>query len=160
QPVTQKWVEANVLQDQNQHEEAIDLYRSLYPKLSEEGWFLQFAGKSLSLNQQYEESAEMLEQALHYSSDPAIFTTLGSDYTLYGPENDPGIQSRAETLLTQVKNMSPYKYYPRYLLTQHYYHTGQIEKAIAEAEQTLNVIPKIASPAINDMRLTLNRLID
>lgn len=159
-PVVNKWVEANVHQSQKRYEPAIRLYQELYPKLDNEGWFLQFAGKSLSLHQQYKESAQMLERALLFSSDPAIFTTMGLDYTLYGLEENPSNQSRAESLLSHVKYISPYKYYPRYLLAQHYFHTGQIEKAVAEAEQTMNIIPKIASPATNDMRLTLKRLVE
>src|SRR5690554_1902557 len=159
-PIATKWIQANLYQSQKNYEPAINLYRELYPDLENEGWFLQFAGKSLSLNQQYKESAEMLERALYFSSDPAIFTTLGLDYTIYGIDEDPSKAARAEWLLSHVKYISPYKYYPRYLLAQHFYHTGQVEKAIAEAEQLLNIVPKVASPATNDMRKTMKRLVD
>ena len=157
-PVVRKWVEANIHQDQKRYEPAIVLYRELYPRLDHEGWFLQYAGKSLSLNQQYDESAQMLERALNFSSDPATFTTLGLDYTLHA--QNPSDLSRAESLLSHVKYMSPYKYYPRYLLAQHYFHTDQIEKAVGEAEEAMKIVPKIASPATNDMRLTMKRLVE
>ena len=156
--MVRKWVEANIHQDQKRYEPAIVLYRELYPRLDHEGWFLQYAGKSLSLNQQYDESAQMLERALNFSSDPATFTTLGLDYTLHA--QNPSDLSRAESLLSHVKYMSPYKYYPRYLLAQHYFHTDQIEKAVGEAEEAMKIVPKIASPATNDMRLTMKRLVE
>lgn len=160
QPVVQKWVAANVDQSQQRYDQANELYRELYPQLENEGWFLQYAGKSFSLNQQYVESAQMLERALHFSSDPAIFTTLGMDYTLHGLEENPSNKARAESLLTHVKFISPYKYYPRYLLAQHYFHTDQLEKAVAEAESVMNIVPKVASPATNDIRLTMKRLVE
>lgn len=160
QPIVRKWVAANVHQSQQRYDQANRLYLELYPELENEGWFLQYAGKSFSLNQQYVESAQMLERALHFSADPAIYTTLGMDYTLYGSEENPSKKARAESLLSHVKFISPYKYYPRYLLAQHYFHTDQIEKAVAEAERVMEIVPKIASPATNDIRLTMKRLVE
>lgn len=160
QPVVRNWVDANELQIQQRYGEANKIYRELYPDMAHEGWFLQYAGKSLSLNQEYAESASMLERALHFSADPAIYNTLGRNYTLYNVVGNVGNYARAESLLSHAKHISPYKYYPRYLLAQHYYHTDQIKKAVAEAEEVMKIVPKVHSPATNDMRLTMKRLVE
>lgn len=158
-PIVTSWTEANLYQGQKKYTEANEIYQELLPYLDREGWFLQYAGKSMSLNQQFNISFNLLEKALRFSSDPNIFTTLGMDYTLQH-KNDEELMQRAENLLNTAKYISPYKYYPRYLLAQHYFINGQIEKAKEEAENVLAIVPKIASPATNDMRLTMKRLVE
>ena len=157
-PLSLKWKAANIHQSNKEYSMANYLYRELYPDLQNEGLFLQFAGKSLSLEEQYDESTPMLERALLFTSDPTIYTTLGTDYSLSGPYNTEK-NDRTEYLLTQAKYMSPYKYYPRYLLAQYYNAVGQSGKAREEAAELLKIQPKVISSATAEIRTVMESIV-
>src|SRR5690606_38036963 len=118
-----------------------------------------YAGKSMSLDRQFFDSAYFLERALFFTADPTIFTTLGKDYTLFS-KVDVEKKNRAEFLLTRAKYISPYKYYPRYLLAQYYTNIGKLQKALEEAEDLLSIKPKVVSPATTDIRNEMQQIID
>lgn len=158
-PLVQQWMTANVNHQLRRYAVANSIYRKLFPAYQDEGLFLQYAGKSMSLDRQFYESAYLLERALFFAADPTIFNTLGKDYTLYS-EVDAEKKKRAELLLTRAKYISPYKYYPRFLLAKYYQRTGQDPKAIKEAEALLAIDPKVTSPATQEIRQEMQQIID
>lgn len=158
-PLTKEWMSANANYSLQRYETANSLYNTLYSEFQNEGVFLQYAGKSHSLGRKFYTSGQLLERALFFSADPTIFTTLGKDYTLFS-KVDSLKKERAEFLLTRVKNISPYKYYPRYLLTKYYQHTGKEQKALNEAKALLAITPKISSHATKEIKQEMLQLID
>lgn len=69
-------------------------------------------------------------------------------------------KNRAEFLLNRAKYISPYKYYPRYLLARYYDNIGKSQKAMEEAEDLLSIEPKVTSPATTDIRNEMQQIID
>lgn len=157
-PLAGEWAVANANQKLLRYEFANNHYRILGPRFRNEGLFLQYAGKSMSLDRQIYDSAYFLERALFFSADPTIFTTLGKDYTLFS-KVDVEKKKRAEFLLSRAKYISPYKYYPRYLLAQYYTSIGESQKALEEAESLLAKEPKVMSPATQEIRNQMQQLL-
>lgn len=158
--ISKKWISANANYDLGRYEVANDIYQNkLWSALKNEGAYLQFAGKSLSMRRQYYPSASFLERALLFSSDPVILTTLGQDYTLFS-KVEPEKVERAEFLLKMAKYMEPSRYYPRYLLMELYTRIGQKEKEQEEAAGILAMDTKVVSEAVDQIlemaRNTLN----
>ncbi len=107
--------------------------------------------KSMSLSREFYQSRQYLERALHCSSDPVIFTTLGKDYTLFSKVEPENVE-RAEFLLKMAKYMEPSRYYPRYLLMELYTRTVQIEMEQKEAAGILAMDAKVESEAVDQIR--------
>src|SRR5690606_2453752 len=158
-PLTQEWMVANANQELQHYEIANNLYNTLYPEFRSEGLFLQYAGKSHSINRTFYASEQLLERALLFSADPAIFTTLGKDYTLFS-KVDSLKKLRAEILLTRAKYISPSKHYPRYLLTKYYQSIGEKEKSWNEAKALLTTKSKVTSAASAEIKVEMQQLID
>lgn len=150
---------ANANHELQRYEIANSLYTKLYPEFRNEGLFLQYAGKSHSLARKFYTSGQFLERALFFSADPTIFTTLGKDYTLYS-KVDAHKKERAEFLLTRAKNISPYRYYPRYLLVKYYERIGAEQETLNEAQALLAITPKVSSPATTEIRQEMQQIID
>src|SRR5690606_28686568 len=107
--------------------------------------------KSMSLSREFYQSRQYLERALHCSSDPVIFTTLGKDYTLFSKVEPENVE-RAEFLLKMAKYMEPSRYYPRYLLMDLYNRIGKEEKEKEEAIGILGMDTKVESEAVDQIR--------
>src|SRR5690606_10557083 len=157
--IVEDWKLANSYYQSGHYQVANSKYITLYPALKDEGQFLQFAGKSMSLSRNYYQSGQFLERALLFSSDPVIFTTLGQDYTLFSKVKPEKVE-RAEFLLQMAKYMEPSRYYPRYLLMELYTRIGQKEKEQEEAAGILDIDTKVVSEAVDQIlemaRNTLN----
>ena len=105
----------------------------------------------MSLSREFYLSHQYLERALHFSSDPVIFTTLGKDYTLFSKVEPENVE-RAEFLLKMAKYMEPSRYYPRYLLMDLYNRIGKEEKEKEEAIGILGMDTKVESEAVDQIR--------
>lgn len=146
--ISKTWISANANYQLGRYGISNDIYQNkLWPALMNEGAYLQFAGKSLSMSRQFYPSRRFLERALYFSTDPAILTALGQDYTLFSMVEPENIE-RAEFLLKLAKHMTPSRYYPRYLLMDLYTRTGQKEKEQEEAAGILAMEVKVESEAV------------
>ncbi len=56
--------------------------------------------------------------------------------------------------------MNPSRFYPKYLLAKLYDETGQVEKAIATAEELLKKEVKVESTAVGEIQAEMKNLID
>ena len=149
--IVEDWKLANSYFQSGHYQVANSKYITLYPALKNEGQFLQFAGKSMSLSREFYQSRQYLERALYFSSDPVIFTTLGKDYTLFSKVEPENVE-RAEFLLKMAKYMEPSRYYPRYLLMDLYNRIGKEEKEKEEAIGILGMDTKVESEAVDQIR--------
>ncbi|HHU34431.1 MAG TPA: hypothetical protein GXZ49_04280 [Bacteroidetes bacterium] len=133
--------------------EARKSYSDIYISLRYNGSFLQYFGKALNIAEEYPQSIEILEQALKFTSDEVLFTTLGDNYKALERYSD------AEKAYQYAFLMAPNKLYPLYLLTNLYFDSGQYQKAIKIAEKALNKNIKVESTAINEMLQAMNEII-
>ncbi len=157
-PVSKEWISANANYQLGSYSLANEIYLRLWSDLQNEGAYLQFAGKSLSMTRNFYQSAQYLERALYFSSDPVIFTTLGQDYTLFG-KVEPEKMDRAEKLLQEVKYMQPSHYYPRYLLMELYERMKKENYKREEASGILTLDTKVDSEAVQEIRMKAQEIV-
>ena len=101
--------------------EARKSYSDIYISLRYNGSFLQYFGKALNIAEEYPQSIEILEQALKFTSDEVLFTTLGDNYKALERYSD------AEKAYQYAFLMAPNKLYPLYLLTNLYFDSVNIK---------------------------------
>jgi tetratricopeptide (TPR) repeat protein len=124
----------------------VDRYRELYPVLKEQYAFLFEYGQCLSKTGQYSESNRILAEAARLSPDPMIRNIMGKNYQALRQYEE------AENYFYQAHYMVPNRLYPLYLLAKLYIESGKTGKAVVIACQVINTVPKITSPATDDMK--------
>ncbi len=117
------------------------------------GTYLQYYGKSLYLDKNYRQSAEMLERASRYTSDDLLYTSLGDAYKSLNRYVE------AENAYQHALFMVPHLLYPGYLLANLYAETGRKEKALEMARTLLDKKIKVESAAAKEIRNKMKELI-
>lgn len=124
-----------------------------YSQMKYSGTYLQFYGKALNMNEEYTQSAEVLERARLYTSDEILYTTIGDNY------KSLEAYVKAEIAYQQASFMVPHKLYPQYLLVILYYETGLDRMATSLAEKVIGKNIKVESTATKEIIEAMKKLI-
>ncbi len=133
--------------------ELADDYGANLDELAGESAFLFEYGHTLNKIGRYAESNRILEQGSRQSSDPMFYNVMGNNYRSLGE------YAKAEAMYEQAFSILPNRLYPLYLLTKLYYEQGDTLKASRAARRVLEFNPKVESPATNDMKKEIRRLV-
>lgn len=146
--------EAVMLYQTGSYKEACVSFSKVYAPMKFNGPYLQYYGKALNLNEEYQKSIEMLEHSMAYTSDEVLYTTIGDTYKALKR------YSKAEESYRHASYMVPHKLYPLYLLANLYAETGQVAKALNMAEILLNKNVKVESTATEEIMQAMRKLIE
>lgn len=134
-------------------EENAERYARLKPYLSDQvGFLLEYAG-CLSALKEYDKSNIELQKAGKICCDPIILIRIGKNYQTMKS------YKKAEQYYLQAAYTIPSRYYPIYLLAKLYMETGEKDKAQLVAKALLEKVPKIDSPAIQEMKAEMKTLL-
>jgi O-antigen polymerase len=147
------WNEAELLYQNTNYYDACELFSESYNTMQYNGEYLQYYGKAMNMDGKYFQSIKILERAKYFNSDNVLYINLGDTYKTLER------YSEAEVAYEHASSMIPHKLYPRYLLTNLYYETGQIMKAYKTAQELLNKEVKIESNATKEIRNAMSALI-
>ena len=146
------WDEAVMLYQIGSYKEACKSFSEVYNSLCYTGAYLQYYGKALNMNEDYEKSLILSNRAILYTSDEILYTTLGDTYKALQKYQE------AEQKYLYASFMAPHKLYPMYLLVNLYCETGQNEKAIMVAEEVLQKKIKVESFATEEIKQKMKDL--
>lgn len=149
-----KWNEAAMLYQASSYTGACESFSECYPVMRYTGLCLQYYGKALNMQGEYQSSIRRLKRAGLYTSDEILYATLGDSY------KSLKMYSEAEDAYRYASYMAPHKLYPLYLLAVLYDETGQKEKAIAVAEKTLKKEVKVESEATEEILQAMKRIVN
>jgi len=147
------WSEAEMLYRSGIYGEACKSFSEAYPDMKYNGGYLQYYGKSLYMNEEYDQSVKILERARLFTSDEILFTSLGDGYKALNRTKE------AKAAYNQAIAMVPHKLYPRYLLARLYKDTGQKDDALRTAQSILGMRIKVESTATNEIRKEMQEMI-
>lgn len=122
--------------------------------LKNNGDFLTFYGKSLTMAGEHTQAIKVLSRAVLFYPNIVVYTALGDSYKGLGQTQE------AEQAYLKAWYMNPSRFYPKYLLAKLYDETGQNEKAIATANELLGKEVKVESTAINDIQTEMKNMLD
>lgn len=147
------WTEAKTLYNMQLYSEAAPEYARLALCLSDRVEFLFEQAQVLSKTGDYDASNRVLKKAMTISCDPMLYNIAGKNYQALKD------YSRAEQCFTTAANMVPGRMYPHYLLALLYDAQNNSLKFRQAAHKVLSLQPKIHSPAIDEMRHEIKRLL-
>ncbi|MDL2241950.1 O-antigen ligase family protein [Bacteroidales bacterium OttesenSCG-928-L03] len=150
----QKWNKVKTLYHLSYYQEAEPDYRELFPCLRDKTAFLFEYGQVLRKIGRYEQSNEILKDAIQISCDPMLYNLIGQNYQAL-EEYD-----LAETALLRAGYLAPSRHYPYYLLAKLYVEKGDFHQAKEMAEFVIAKEPKIPSSAINEIKTEMRELLD
>lgn len=159
------WKMTKIMFSMNQFEEVKDDYKNLEPYLSDKVEFLFEYGQVLSKTGAYRKSNEVLQQATRISCDPMLYNVMGKNYQALSNQSVNNLKMRSEYFELAEKNFKiacdivPNRLYPYYLLTKLYIDMTDTVKAKKMATIVLEKEAKIHSPAIEEMREELIKLL-
>ena len=148
-----QWKKAENLYYQENFTQTINVFKEIYPILKSDGEFLMHYGKTLSLDNQYQKSNNILENATKYINNTVIQTTYGDNYKSLKQYN------KAEKHYRLACNMVPNRLYPKYLLVKLYQESNQLNKALKEASSLLSVPVKVPSYTTFQIREEMQKFI-
>lgn len=149
-----KWNDAFMASKGGYFDIAEKEYKNLFPVLKNNGEFLFFYGASLSAVGNYKEAIKFLELAKQNFSDPNLYITLGQTYARLNDFN------KAESNLLHASNITPYKLFPKYLLAKLFFKNNMNEKALAKANEIINLESKIKTTAADEIKTEMKELIE
>ncbi len=152
-PFYKEWQLAINNYNNNNYLGAQAIYNKLYPQLCDDGFFLLYYGTTLAINEQYDKSISILEQAKKYINDPILYTTMGNCYR----QKKEYIQ--AEECYKYAKYMVPNRLYPIYLMALLFEEQKKYTETRRYAQIILESQPKIQSEAIDEMKLQMEDLL-
>lgn len=143
-----KWTSAKMLYNIGAYSSAKEDYVELYPELKNRGAFLFEYGHCLHKLKEYDNSTEILTEAMEYNCDPMILNVIGKNYQAMK------MYEKAEKYLIRSTHRLPGRIYPYYLLAKlyaepEYWQEEKLEKTI---EVVLTKEPKVQSTAVRQMR--------
>jgi tetratricopeptide (TPR) repeat protein len=144
------WNDARILGSGKLYEKAIEEYEKLSPVLDHETRFLFEYGQCLSRAGRHEESNRVLERAARGSCDPMIHNITGKNYQAMQRYEE------AERCFFRAYHTVPNRLYPLYLLARLYIESGQTARGVEMARRVVATVPKIASPATDEMKREMN----
>ena len=138
----------------NQIYDALTEYKNAYPILYNNGIYLFYYGSALALNEQYEESIDMLEKSTQKSSNPNSFILLGNNY-----KKNANFDGAKKAYLDAIYSI-PSKLYPKYLLVQLLMETSHKAEAYVWANEILSTKEKVPTTAAKEIKDEMNHLIN
>ncbi|MDD3322725.1 MAG: O-antigen ligase family protein [Paludibacter sp.] len=160
------WKNAKMMYSMNLYADVIDSYGKLEPFLNDEVKFLFEYGQILSKTGAYDKSNVVLKRATRISCDPMLFNILGKNYQSLSLQSDKKTKLHSEYIKLAEQNFKmaasivPNRLYPYYLLTKLYTETGNKKMAIETARLVLQKEPKVHSPAIDEMREEVRKILE
>lgn len=148
------WSVGDRLAKMKDYASSVEEGRKAWPFLKHNGDFLTHYGKMLALDGKHEEAVNVLNRALSYSPNTITYTSIGNAYESLGKIDE------AEQAYLKAWYMNPSRFYPKYLLAKLYDESGQIEKAIAIAEELLKKEVKVESTAIEEIQTEMKRILN
>lgn len=146
------WKDGHRMYSLSAYENSLKSYMAAFPLLKEDGDFLVYYGKALSMGEEHEEAVYILNRAKNYRNNIVLFTTLGDSYKAIGYY---GVAEQAYQHAYQMSN----RFYPLYLLAKLYDTSGQKELAIKSAQELINKEVKISSTAIDEMMIEMQGIL-
>lgn len=150
----QQWQEEQYYYQMKIYEGTVDHYRELYPLLRNNIEFLFEYGQCLSKTGQYEESNRILHEGAERSADPMFHNIIGQNYQALKQYQE------AEKAFYQAIYRVPHRLLPYYFLTKMYFNSGDTIKARITAKILLEKKPKVMSPAVNEMKEEISKLLN
>ncbi len=147
------WQEAYHFYSFGSNHTAVDACEEAFPVLENEGLFLQMYGKALNINEQYQESNQILEMAQSRFSNQIIQNAMGDNYKSLGN------YLAAEIAYKKSNQMIPSLLLPKYLMAKLYYESGQNKKAQQAAEEILNSPVKVESSATREIIREMKKIV-
>lgn len=149
-----EWVNASMLYRNKAFVSAESDYRRLYPQLRYRAAFLFEYGHGLHQLRRFDESNQLLQQAMRHSNDPMILNVIGKNH------QQSGRYREAEYYYLRAIHRLPHRIYPYYLLAKLYAEPMCLDKRKFEAmrQMVLTKEPKVQSTAIRQMRRELDEL--
>jgi tetratricopeptide (TPR) repeat protein len=147
------WSVADRLAKIKNYTASIEEDKKAWPLLKYDGNFLIHYGKVLTLAGEYKQAINVLNRAILYSPNTIVYTTLGDACGALGEIEE------AEQAYLKAWYMNPSRFYPKYLLAKLYDESGQIEKAVAIAEELLNKEVKVESTAVEEMQTEMKDIL-
>ncbi|MDR2424305.1 MAG: O-antigen ligase family protein [Prevotellaceae bacterium] len=128
-------------------------YETHYSRLAGEVVFLFEYAQILNKTGEYAKSNEVISRAIKRSCDPMFYNLAG--------KNCQALQdyTTAERNFRHAANLIPNRLYPFYLLAKLYSEAGMHDKAREMAKIVLTKEPKVNSPAVNEMRNEMRKLV-
>lgn len=153
--VCKKWAGCKMLYNIGAYQSAKNEYEKIYPDLNDWGTFLFEYGHCLHKLKEYNASTTILQEAEKYSNDPMILNIIGKNYQALGE------YKKAEEWLIRSTHRLPGRIYPYYLLAKLYAEPEywQSEKLKHAIEIVMTKEPKVQSPAIDEMREEVKKLV-
>ncbi|MDR0560573.1 MAG: O-antigen ligase family protein [Prevotellaceae bacterium] len=149
-----KWGKAQILYNAGLYRDASEEYAKQYIYLHDEVRFLFEYSQALNKSEKYTESNKIITRATKISCDPMFHIIAGKNYQSLKD------YASAERSFAYSGNLVPSRLYPSYLLAKLYMEMGLDEKARETAKTVLTVEPKINSPAVEEMRREMSKLIE
>lgn len=148
QDAMQRWDKTKWYYTSKRYRLAVPQYEKTLDDMDWNGRFLFEYGHSLSKEERYEESNEILGKAMKYSSDPMILNIIGKNY------QGMGRYEEAEMCFRRSICRLPERVYPHYLLFLLYSEERfyDEEKRQEEADIILNHTWKVESDATREIR--------
>lgn len=129
-------------------------YLRLKPLLNDNKEFLFECAQALAKAKQYEESNHVISEALIISRDPMFLNIKG--------KNNQALDdfANAEKSFIESSYMVPNRIYPHYLLAKLYLEAGDSAQAFAKARFVLDLEPKVTSPATDEIKQEIKKIIN
>ena len=149
-----KWNKVKILYSFGNNKESVKEYRNIYPLLSDQIKFLFEYAQCLNRAELYEESNEVLINAVKISCDPMLYNVMGKNFHALKQ------YAKAEMCFIKSSNIVPSRLYPYYLMALMYVDAGEAEKAKEMAQIVLTKEPKVQSTAVKEMRQEMKKLLE
>ncbi len=140
------WLAGSELKAQGKFEGSIEKMEKAYPVLENEKYFIWEYGEIFFLNENYEKSIAILEEASKIYPHSQAFEYLGRAYQKLGKFE------KAEENLYKAHYSLPYKFGPQYYLFKLYTEVGQKEEAQAKALEIIEMPEKNPSIPVKLMK--------
>jgi len=135
-------------------EKAISIFAAQENRLRHYSNYWEHYAATLYIAKQYTSATAQIETAVHYTSDPELYTLLGNCYIKLGNTMD------AITAFTMAQNIQPNRFAPRYALMKlHESHADTIN-ALKVANELSLMQPKIPSEKVDFYKKEANKTIE
>ncbi|MBN1186831.1 MAG: O-antigen ligase family protein [Bacteroidales bacterium] len=148
------WNDANNLYAYSLYKLCLEDYKKAYPMLKNNGNFLLYYGKALSIAEKHYKAIIILEQSENYLQNIITYTALGDSYQKLGENH------RTEKAYAKAHYMSPERFYAQYLLVKYYERVGEMKKAAELAQKLIDKTVKVKSIAVDEMKEELQDFIE